>query len=253
MAPYWTLPILFDSKNCDTKVNTGDLVYFDLTENKFASNIEKASLLNFNKEVLDYLVSEYYDFGHRYKYFEKTHIFFEDLSFVEVIVNSKQKDYDCELDEIPGFENLTLSQKVAELFSLFGDKTQYKKEYFLLDTDDEDYTITIDLLDIDLWFDKEMLKSKYYKFTTGEKALYLFDLFEKKRLRPTTNSCGMDEKDNSISENWNHILSIIPFSDLRLVIKKEPFSQDQDGFHRLMNNKPQETSADSGKMPTFAP
>ncbi len=80
-APKWTLPILFGENDCETKVETGDLVYFNLTENNIANSIEKASLLNFKKDVLEDTIIN-----------KSSRILFEDISKIAIPEELKKED-----------------------------------------------------------------------------------------------------------------------------------------------------------------
>lgn len=49
-------PILFSDNDLLSKVSTGQLVYFDLNDDKTATNIERASLSNFKVDFINSIV-----------------------------------------------------------------------------------------------------------------------------------------------------------------------------------------------------
>ena len=82
-GPYWVKPILFTKTDCLSPIKTGQLVYFDLLDDKTVNNIERASLSNFKKDVVEDLVS-CYDNKHKIEWYDITHIQFEDISKLKV-------------------------------------------------------------------------------------------------------------------------------------------------------------------------
>ena len=55
-------PILFSVEQCNTPIKTGMLVYFEI-DNKIVTNIEQASIFNFDKELIESYVSVYSKVG----------------------------------------------------------------------------------------------------------------------------------------------------------------------------------------------
>ncbi len=58
-GPTWDSPspILFSKEQCVKNIKTGCLVFFDINENDVVSNIQQASIFNFDKEFMQELVS----------------------------------------------------------------------------------------------------------------------------------------------------------------------------------------------------
>lgn len=231
-APNWTLPILFDTNDCETKVETGDLVYFCITENNKANNIEKASLLNFKKDVIDNTI------------FNKgSHILFEDISKITIPEKLKREDVentmfkdlfvkdgifnanDSSLHEfniaLRKSKPITLPKDICSLFSLFGDMNHYEEVSLWADIDSEydDYdndTIKINILDLKYWFKKDMIKRANYNIKTAKQVTNLFNYFdrENKKLSFKAPSCGYQGEDKCISSEWRYILSVLSSQEL---------------------------------------
>ena len=98
-GPYWVKPILFTKTDCLSPIKTGQLVYFDLLDDKTVNNIERASLSNFKKDVVEDLVS-CYDNKHKIEWYDITHIQFEDISKLKVkeIIEDSLTSKDSEND-----------------------------------------------------------------------------------------------------------------------------------------------------------
>ena len=188
-GPKWTKPILFTEANCKSRVSSGQLVYFDLINENEANNIERASLINFRRYLIDSIASCYNDKNKRKEWYSITHILFEDISKIRVKEESQdlfeddldllEEDYYLFFDENETTDYsdhkedkpVPLQGDISSLFSLFGAHTHPNMRpasyrLFRPDRINRNYsgkdTIAIDLLDINYWVDKEMVKKKSF-------------------------------------------------------------------------------------------
>ena len=239
-APKWTLPILFGENDCETKVETGDLVYFNLTENNIANSIEKASLLNFKKDVLEDTIIN-----------KSSRILFEDISKIAIPEELKKEDVENTMfkdlfvkDGIFNADDsihhefiialrkskpIILPKDICSIYSLFGDKNHYEDVSLWSDIDSEydDYendTITINILDLKYWFKKDMLKKANYNIKTAKQVINLFYFFDRENKKSSfiPSSCGFQlGEDKCISGEWKNILSVLQTQELYSVCKQE--------------------------------
>lgn len=79
--------IKFTFDDCKTIVKTGNLVYFELTDSRI-SNIERASIVNFDRKLIDEITS--WKEGYHYDwYYYNTHIVYENLK--DIIIPYKEE------------------------------------------------------------------------------------------------------------------------------------------------------------------
>ena len=231
-GPNWTKPVLFRKSDCISIVETGNLVYFNLTKSGKANKIEKASFLNIRKDVLDNVISNGIDNKNQ------AFLLYENIS--DLYVDEQRKYFDSFLEETFGttagtnkverfrfiyedpdlYKNIELPNDINGLYSLFGNKTDYEDLFY---DDTFDHTVKIEILDIKYWFEKGMVKDKDYCIKTAEQVLYLFNIFENKReyFSPPKPGCGIG-KDNSILDIWKYILSKLNHAELKKIYEKEP-------------------------------
>ena len=205
-------PILFSDNDLLSEVRTGQLVYFDLNDDNTVSNIERASLSNFNVEYINSIITCKSNEPECSFYWSSTHISFERLDNI-IIPNendtsrenaTSSHDYslftESFLDEddfslIDDYEtvdtstnvenysillqnNNSLPDSVKDLFNCFG---KYKHE------NGEDFA-SINIFDLSLWIDKDVLSNDYYGGKVNE-LLFLYDLVVLKKHYNKHNSC----------------------------------------------------------------
>lgn len=141
-APNWVRPILFTKAQCITPIETGQLVYFKLSDDKNATDIERASLLNIKKDVIEDFVSYYIDDSKSFKCYDSTHIFFEDISKQRIKAQRSISDINSDVNE---------QNSETEEFEIDGatinvpDPDEY--EWIGLDDDDDDEEDNFDPFD----------------------------------------------------------------------------------------------------------
>ena len=82
-------PILFSDNDLLSEVSTGQLVFFDLNDDKTASNIERASLSNFKVDYINSLISCKSNESEYSFYSDNTYISFERLD--NIIIPNEDK------------------------------------------------------------------------------------------------------------------------------------------------------------------
>lgn len=223
-------PINFSKSDCISEIKAGQFVYFDLDDNK-ATQIERASLSNFKRNIISEIVSCYdSDRWDSCRY--KTYIAYRP----EDLIDDSNHDKTCN-----------------ELLSDSGKKKRRKGN--MLDLDDDDFdcfgSLTdisraeyeeqkakkVDILDLEKWIDDEVLYNEHLYGITSEEVLDLFNLFVIKRrdsYKRFVNECvySLVEQiypygkiDDSISPIWKLILAIVPKEDLKRICEKEPLLQ----------------------------
>ncbi|MBO4659692.1 MAG: hypothetical protein J5637_08725 [Prevotella sp.] len=252
-------PMLFSKSDCITKVDTGQLVYFELIEGELA-NIERASLSNFNKKVIKEIITP--KKGDVYNWYsEKTTISFENLNDIvqpkKELENkhSNSNNKDLEFDDIHGdialdkvkdkntnsvydikisdifdddqFEPVQLPETIEGIFDCFG-KYQHDPFNCLFDESDDIYdeygnnSISISILDMSLWIDEQTCKQICF----GEKyeeLKYLYDVFILKKWR---NKNGFYYTPNKcISNSWKLLLAKFSNKELERIAVKFPLLQ----------------------------
>ncbi len=237
-------PLLFSSKDCISEVKTGCLVYFSLSGNK-ASNIERASLANFDKELIDNIISWKTGDSLDFYYDEKTSISYENLNdirleeekielledddFIDEIDSFVDDDDLLNIDEYESDEfcenkndhNVTgLPENISELYQYFG-KYPHKSSYLQYNNDSEE----INILNLSLWLDSTISKEKCFGENFTE-ALYLYDVFVRKM---RTNKQGEVEyaklSNDNISPLWALLLAKLSEIDLREIFSRAKLLQ----------------------------
>lgn len=247
--PRWKKPILFSKNNCKSEVKSGQLVFFNLISESEVDQIERASLLNFNRELIDDLSSCYVHYAYKDydKWHKLTHIFFEDISKLQVrtekIVSSSDEDYSALIDEmdldtyvdylywdddlqdiavkdeivVNVYVPISLPNDIESLYTIFGtdfhEKTDVNKE-----------SIAIDLLDIKYWTDNKMVNNPIFYCDSIEKVLELFELFEIRRKKAYSKDIYTIEN-KEISKAWRYVLSRFNDNDLKDLLKQQPLFQ----------------------------
>lgn len=253
-GPKWTKPILFTEANCKSRVSSGQLVYFDLINENEANNIERASLINFRRYLVDSIASCYNDNNKRNDWYSITHILFEDISKIkdsedshdifvdedmywDLIDDFFDEDEISDITECSGQKDdkpIPLHGDITSLFSLFGAHTHpnmrpasfrlLRPGRIIRNYSGKD-TIAIDLLDINYWVDKEMVKKKTFYCDSYKRVLELFNLFELKRKIAFQDNLDSSKLDKGISEGWKLILQRFTNEDLSKIIKQQQLLQ----------------------------
>ena len=202
-------PIKFSASNCNSTIKTGQLVYFDCNDNT-ASNIERASLLNFRRDVLSNIVLSFDTYGYE-EGIQRKYIRFENLQNATFFPDDKRGS------EVSFFDDdFELPENIDELFALFGNCIQFS---FM-----NSEFLTVDILDIAYWIDRDIVESHSFYGTTTEQILDLFNLFVGKE-REAYTKYSSKEYDKSISPNWKHLLSPLNHDELMEICKNEPMLQ----------------------------
>ena len=81
-------PIKFYKEDCITPVRTGQLAYFLLDDDMNALQIERASLANFDRELV-YKIALYYENEKLDDCYSKTHISFENIDILRIPLQEK--------------------------------------------------------------------------------------------------------------------------------------------------------------------
>lgn len=245
------LPIKFKKEACVTSIETGNLVYFELS-NREASEIEIASLNNFKLDNLENALKNKYIYSN-----QDTHIIFEYLGDIMPMnleeENIITEEENCEngfslklLDELleddddvmlsfiddlysskddllpyhdihSGNRGETpLSQNIDELYECFG-KRKHKVHQYKFDC------TSLDILDISLWFQSNHLNDGYYGSTIDE-FKKLCDIF---LLRKVNDQKGVSESriDFIFTTHWEKLLNKFNDDDIKLIIHDYPFLQ----------------------------
>ena len=246
-------PILFSANDLLSEVDTGQLVYFDL-DDKTASNIERASLSNFNVEYIDSIIrcgehESEYSF-----YSDKTYISFECLDNIiipnEDIYKQEKPTGDESSSSLVDFCNKELElldlDEDLELLDLFIDEDDFATLGINpTDTNIENTNLpesiselfncfgkykhknkkdckSLNVFDLSLWVDQDVLNNVYYGKKV-EELKFLYDLFVlKKRYDRKGNEINVKIEDDCISPIWSLLLSNFSDSDLKKIIYEAP-------------------------------
>lgn len=227
-------PISFSKFDCVSAVMAGQLVYFNLDDNK-ATHIERASLGNFKRDIISEIVSFYDSDGWNLcKY--KSYIAYrpedlaDDSNQKGSLANTERRrkgnkislpdddldfDFDLELDFPCNMESFGFSREKWE----------------------EGNAKKVDILDLEKWIDEEIVHGERLYGTTTEEVFDLFNLFVKKRRDSykkydresfdthDTKNLPLGMMDDSISPRWKLLLASLSNDDLRTIIQKEPMLQ----------------------------
>lgn len=224
-------PIKFTSNDCITEVETGQLVYFELTERRI-TNIERASLNNFKVEVINNIITCKTRTSDNW-YYENTHILYQHINIPRksnpkdktlsrrVFSDKFNRTFHVPFDSIRITPQKEINQEnqdlsIDEWYNLFWDGK---------DENVNDRSISVNILDIDLWVDDDILQKQHYGMT-AEEVLYLCDIFiYKKRLNKEGKTILAKRDNDYISDTWESILSTLTDEDLRQVITKASIIQ----------------------------
>lgn len=251
------LPIKFDVSDCLSPVKTGELVYFDSSEKK-ASCIERATLKNFDKGLIEQLLRPEGKHVSSSWYYDNTHISYEDLSDIIIpeeeskcsTTNKKEIKEDDDISSLTGLEifdmledddsanrginlkhrskildlvkrkNTILPESIDELFNCFG---KYEHRY----THTDGYRtrpneINLDILELSLWVDESIAMGNYFGHNL-EEIKYLYDVFVKKQYYNEEGKIQYENVNNdSISKGWQYILKDIEDHDIKELIEYAP-------------------------------
>lgn len=246
-------PLLFYSVDCLSKVSTGQIVYFQFSDGK-ASRIERASLVNFDKELIDSLLTWKEENKTNDWVYRNTHIQFENLDDVEMpeedflkfraLESGNDISIEKELhtkeiiqrrkrpSRTRRIKHTKLPKGIEDLYECFGKYRHSFDELFdyektLFDEPTKEIisssldTKTINLLDLSLWLDATICQTEKDCFgRTFEQAKYLYDTFVLGRyINAKGNIESAKTSDNCISSSWSILLSSFDEQELRKLIK----------------------------------
>ena len=239
-------PILFSDNDLLSEVSTGQLVFFDLNDDKTASNIERASLSNFKVDYINSLISCKSNESEYSFYSDNTYISFERLDNI-IIPNEDDQDQvktakrdftyddlfddeDFDLLDFYGIAdsstdeenditttktNSHLPESIKELFYCFG---KYKHE-------GRKESISVNVFDLSLWIDSEVLSTEYYGKKVDE-LLFLYNIFVlKKRYNKNGYEIPVKLDNDCISPSWSLLLSKFSDEELKKIIYEAPILQ----------------------------
>ena len=239
-------PILFSDNDLLSEVSTGQLVFFDLNDDKTASNIERASLSNFKVDYINSLISCKSNESENSFYSDNTYISFERLDNI-IIPNEDNQDQvktakrdftyddlfddeDFDLLDFYGIAdsstdeenditttktNSHLPESIKELFNCFG---KYKHE-------GRKESISVNVFDLSLWIDSEVLSTEYYGKKVDE-LLFLYNIFVlKKRYNKNGYEIPVKLDNDCISPSWSLLLSKFSDEELKKIIYEAPILQ----------------------------
>lgn len=239
-------PILFSDNDLLSEVSTGQLVFFDLNDDKTASNIERASLSNFKVDYINSLISCKSNESEYSFYSDNTYISFERLDNI-IIPNEDNQDQvktakrdftyddlfddeDFDLLDFYGIAdsstdeenditttktNSHLPESIKELFNCFG---KYKHE-------GRKESISVNVFDLSLWIDSEVLSTEYYGKKVDE-LLFLYNIFVlKKRYNKNGYEIPVKLDNDCISPSWSLLLSKFSDEELKKIIYEAPILQ----------------------------
>ena len=173
-APCWQSPrpILFTSDDCLSKIESGQLVYFDLKDS-FAKNIESATLNNFKRDIIEEIVS-CYDYSKDKlpdDCKKATSIRYEDISKIYIRVNKEDDRIVENVAKEVEKENLDIS---TNTYSENNNNEENEDEFdFDIDWDD----IFDDEDDDYLLFDEFNNKYRYEKIAIPESIEDIYNIF----------------------------------------------------------------------------
>lgn len=172
-------------------IETGIFVYLSFNENNEVAAIEKASIYNFDRELIASLFS-----------LKKSKQKYQDNEFTKIrykAFNHNEKDKKKESEQICQTENSINGKVDSDDFfddlieDLFPEEPKY---------------IIVDILDLSYWIPKKITRKSEYYGKTIEEFLDLFVLFGEK-----------------ISEEWKPLLSQFQYDELRALLYNKPALQ----------------------------
>lgn len=236
-------PVLFTSADLLTNVDSGQLVYFDY-EGRNVSHIERASLSNFNVDIINELIKCKPNESESLFYYNNTIISFERLDNIYVPKSDEPPtptkrarrslltDDELFLDEFfdefcldnsyaapktveEDFNsNVNLPKSILELYNCFG---KYEHKGY-----GNGESRTIDILDLSLWINDDTLSYNYYGRTI-EEIKCLYELFVmRKRYDKTGNEIKIKLTNDCISPIWSSLLSKFNHEELGKILKIAP-------------------------------
>lgn len=203
---YWNVhthrgdkPILFFNSDCKTKVSTDNLVYFEY-ENGTASNIECASLNNFDERLI-------------LEYSNQRNIIYENIKEISY-GKHRPTHFECRSKYL--LDDSDLPDKIEDLFNLFG---KYDHAYgYILGKRKKD-EISIRIFDIDRWVDSSDLSENFYG-ESREQLLFLFQTFIVQTIRDNKcDVCCPNRIAFCIASAWKTILSRLKKDVLDYVVQ----------------------------------
>ena len=253
--PFDNSPKLFSDVDCITKIEAGQLVYFELTDGK-VKNIERASLANFDKNLIEEMIS--WKKGNVYDwYYQNTHISFENLNDVILIItntttNEKKIIYKNNYENIRRRRGRTFKKssiysefafdnhhiydrntfydstieneqdiKIEDLYDCFGKYKHYNDNILVSNKD----SIYVPILDISLWIDKNICKHKCFGENADE-LKFLYDVFvEWRKIDENGKNVATTKKNDCISPSWKMLLAKLSDNVLMSVAKDIPLLQ----------------------------
>ena len=240
-------PILFSASDLLSEVTSGCLVYFELTDKK-VSNIERASLSNFNVDFVNSIIrcgereSEYSFYG------DNTKISFECLETIIIPEDGKEtpktkfetSEEDFSLDDffdddlainllddedsasliatdieakiLRDDNSVCLPESINDLFNCFGKYKHRRNE-----------SITIDVFDLSLWVDQDVLLNDKYYGMNVEELRFLYEIFVmRKHYDRKGNAINYKPANDVISSKWSLLLSKLSNRDLEILRYSAP-------------------------------
>lgn len=217
-SPFWNspAPILFSKEQCKSSIKTGVLVYFEIDENNNISEIETASIFNFDRKLLMSLVS-LYGANDWDKCEKNTHICYQNIAELKERVEVKVENtstpkevnvsddderfwsewgdlfeiIDDAEDDIflnnnsmstGEYRKITLPKSIKKEFDLFGTQFPTIVNSFLEKEEIcKNQTIIIDLLNPIYWIPKIPTSRKNYYGKNANECIDLFEILVLKR------------------------------------------------------------------------
>ena len=251
-------PILFSDNDLLSEVSTGQLVYFDLNDDKTATNIERASLSNFKVGFINSLITCKSNESEYSFYSDNTYISFERLDNViipnednQTQVETASGDNDSIFSDLLDDEDFDLFDNYDEDFDLFDNYDithpssdvennpsitkpnchlpESIKELFncfgKYKHDGRKESASVNVFDLSLWIDSEVLSTEYYGKKLDE-LLFLYSLFVlKKRYNKNGHEIPVELDNDCISPSWSILLSKFREEDLKKVTYDAPLLQ----------------------------
>ena len=213
-------PILFGDTNCTSSVATGQLVSFELFGDK-ANNIHQISLANFDKEIIEEIITGHSYYCHPYIMYERLDDLFEWVDATKEGTVDDFDDVDFDLDWNRYGEthtnqvrrDISVPTEITDLYECFG-----KYEHRHLNKD----SIYVDILDLSLWMKGNTIKKKFFGETLDE-ALYLYNVFYRRMYYDNRGQVQYCERENDmVSPAWKILLNKLNHEVLGELLKHAP-------------------------------
>ncbi len=220
-------PILFSEDNCISEVKTGQLVYFKLNTDLHASQIERASLSNFKRNIVRGIISQFIEDENCIS--SLSVIRFENLNSIQwdcskcLMKCEKAGRKLCYDDnECSKYDDNGLPNSIEELYTLFGNR--YHDSLSGWYEIDSGY-ISIDIFDVSYWIDKNIIGSRDFYGRTTKQFINLFENFYLYRCRMLNwHYCKIHEL-QKISKGWMDLLLNFSDKELSVILGKFPMLQ----------------------------